>query len=117
MRQKCVCCVVRSVPPSPFVVSVKSAIVLNVFTPTLVGPMLFLKCNTNDIGSFEFTAIALLCNVVCRDGVQSNVVYLGCFSITCRNSLCFLCPNPYPFPTGFSENTRVYAPGFGTIAA
>ena len=37
--------------------------------------------------------------------------------LTCRNSLCFLCPNPYPFPTGFSENTRVYAPGFGTIAA
>ena len=42
-----------------------------------------------------------------RDGVH----------ITCRKSLCFLCPNPYPFPTGFSENTRVYAPGFGTIAA
>ena len=36
---------------------------------------------------------------------------------TCRKSLCFLCPNPYPFPTGFSENTSVYAPGFGTIAA
>ena len=36
---------------------------------------------------------------------------------TCRKSLCFLCPNPYPFPTGFSKNTRVYAPGFGTIAA
>ena len=36
---------------------------------------------------------------------------------TCRKSLCFLCPNPYPFPTGLSENTRVYAPGFGTIAA
>ena len=36
---------------------------------------------------------------------------------TCRKSLCLLCPNPYPFPTGFSENTRVYAPGFGTITA
>ena len=44
---------------------------------------------------------------------------MGCFTwaSTCRKSLCFLCPNPYPFPTGFSENTRVYAPGFGTIAA
>ena len=40
---------------------------------------------------------------------------LGCY--TCRKLLCFLCPNPYPFPTGFSENTRVYAPGFGNIAA
>ena len=38
-------------------------------------------------------------------------------SYTCRKSLCFLCPNPYPFSTGFRENTRVYAPGFGTIAA
>ena len=37
--------------------------------------------------------------------------------VTCRKSLCFLCPNPYPFPTGFSENTRVYTLGFGTIAA
>ena len=37
--------------------------------------------------------------------------------ITCRQSLYSLCPNPYPFPTGSSENTRVYAPGFGTIAA
>ena len=44
MRQKCVCCVVRSIPPSQFVV-------LNVLTPTLVGPMLFVKYNTNDIWS------------------------------------------------------------------
>ena len=43
MREKCACCVVRSVPPSQFVVSVKSTIVLNVSTPTLVGPMLFVK--------------------------------------------------------------------------
>ena len=42
---------------------------------------------------------------------------LGLFRVTCRKSLCFLCPNPYPFPTGFSENTSVYAPGFRTIAA
>ena len=51
MRQKCVCCVVGSVPPSQFVVSVKSTIVLNVLTPTLVGPMLFVKYNTNYIWS------------------------------------------------------------------
>ena len=51
MRQKCVCCVVRSVPASHFVVSVKSTIVLNVLTPTVVGPMLFAKYNTNDIWS------------------------------------------------------------------
>ena len=71
MRQKCV-------PPSQLVVSVKSTIVLNVLTPTLVGPMLFVKHSTNDIWSFvEFTAIALLCNVLCREGVQCNVVYFG----------------------------------------
>ena len=51
MRQKCVCCVVRSVPPSRFVVNGKSTIVLNVLTPTLVGPMLFVKYNTKDISS------------------------------------------------------------------
>ena len=43
MRQKCVCCVARSAPPSQFVMSVRSTIVLNVLTPTLVGPMLFCK--------------------------------------------------------------------------
>ena len=48
MRQKCVCCVVRSAPPSQFVVSMKSTIVLNVLTPTLVGAMFFGKYNTND---------------------------------------------------------------------
>ena len=48
MRQKCVCCVVRSAPPSRFVMSVRSTIVLNVLTPTLVGAMLFVKYNTND---------------------------------------------------------------------
>ena len=48
MRQKCVCCVARSASPSQFVMSVRSTIVLNVLTPTLVGPMLFVKYNTND---------------------------------------------------------------------
>ena len=48
MRQKSVCCVARSAPPSQFVMSVRSTIVLNVLTPTLVGPMLFVKYNTDD---------------------------------------------------------------------
>ena len=48
MRQNCVCCVARSAPPLHFVMSVKSTIVLNVLTRTLVGPMLFVKYNTND---------------------------------------------------------------------
>ena len=46
MRQKCVCCVARSAPPSQFVMSVRSTIVLNVLT--LVRPMLFVKYNTDD---------------------------------------------------------------------
>ena len=48
MRQKCVCCVAGSAPPSQFVMSVRSIIVLNILTPTLVGPMLFVKYNTDD---------------------------------------------------------------------
>ena len=32
-------------PPWQFVMSVRSTIVLNVLTPTLVGPMLFVKYN------------------------------------------------------------------------
>ena len=51
MWQNSVCCVARSAPPSQFVMSVRSTIVLNVLTPTLVGPMLFVKYNTNDIWS------------------------------------------------------------------
>ena len=47
MRQKCVCCVARRAPPSQFVMSVRSAIVLNVLTPRLVGPMLFVKYDTD----------------------------------------------------------------------
>ena len=48
MRQKCVCCFAKGAPPSQFVMSIRSTIVLNVLTPTLVGPMLFVKYNTND---------------------------------------------------------------------
>ena len=48
MRQKCVCCVANGAPPSQFVMSVRSTIVMNVLTPTLVGPMLFVKYTTND---------------------------------------------------------------------
>ena len=49
MREKCVCCVVTSAPPSQFVLSVRSTIVLNVLTPTLVGIMLFVKPMLSDI--------------------------------------------------------------------
>ena len=48
MRQKCVCCVAKGASPSQFVMGVRSTIVMNVLTPTLVGPMLFLKYTTND---------------------------------------------------------------------
>ena len=67
----------------------------------------------------------------CRTLVQVHVGRVACKEMedggyekrakrgfrTRRKSLCFLCPNRYPFPTGFSENTWVYAPAFGTIAA
>ena len=43
------CCQKRSTVQ--FVVRVRSTIVLNVLTPVLVGPMLFVKYNTNDIWS------------------------------------------------------------------
>ena len=33
------------------------------------------------VGVAEFIDIALLCNVLCREGVQCNVVYLGGFSM------------------------------------
>ena len=82
MRKKCVCCVARSAPPSQLVMSVRSTIVLNVLTPTLVGPMMFVTYNTDDSWScWSCTNIALLCNVLCRAGVQCNVGYLGGFSM------------------------------------
>ena len=40
------CCQKRST--MQFVMSVRSTVVLNVLTPTLVGPMLFVKYNTDD---------------------------------------------------------------------
>ena len=42
-------CVVTSAPPSQFVVSVRSTIVVNVLTPTLVGMILFIKDILSDI--------------------------------------------------------------------
>ena len=42
MRRKCVRCVVTRAPPSQFVVAVRSTMVVNVLTPTLVGIMLFI---------------------------------------------------------------------------
>ena len=74
------CCVANGAPPSQFVMSVRSTIVLNVLTPTLVGAML-LSTLQMTFGVVEFTAIALLCSVLCREGVQCNVVYLGGFSM------------------------------------
>ena len=41
MRHRCVLCVITSAPPSQFVVSVRSVIVLNVLMPTLVEMILF----------------------------------------------------------------------------
>ena len=37
--------------------------------------------NEMTFGVVQFTAIALFLNPLCREGVQSNVVYLGGFSI------------------------------------
>ena len=48
MRRKCVFCVAKGAPPLQFVMSVRSTIVMNVLTPTLVGPMLFVNYTTND---------------------------------------------------------------------
>ena len=43
MRQMWVCCVVKSDPPSLFVVSARSIVVMNVLMPTLVGNKLFIR--------------------------------------------------------------------------
>ena len=56
------CIVLSQALPSHFVVSVRSAIVGNVLTPTLVGIMLFIK----DI-------------LICQEGLRSSAVYLGDF--------------------------------------
>ena len=63
MRQKCVCCVARSAPPSQLW---DQCCLLSTIRMTVAGVA-------------EFTAIALLCNVLCREGVQCKVVYLGGF--------------------------------------
>ena len=57
-------CVVTSAPPSHFVVSVRSTIVLNVLTSTLVGMILFVKHILSDILCcriliFRFVQLAL----------------------------------------------------------
>ena len=54
---------------------------LTVLTPTLVGPMLFVKYTKMTVGVVEFTVSTSLCNVLCREGVQCNMVYLGGFSM------------------------------------
>ena len=80
MRQKCVCCVARSAAPSQFVMSVRSTIVLNVVTH-LWDQRCLLSTIQMTVRVAEFTDIALLCNVLCREGVQYDVVYLGGFSM------------------------------------
>ena len=80
MRQKCVCCVARSAPPSQFVMSVRSTIVLNVLWD-LWDQCCLLSTIQMTVGVAEFTDIAVLCNVLCREGLQCNVVYLGGFSM------------------------------------
>ena len=80
MRQKCVCCGATSAPPSQFVMSARSTIVLNVLTP-MWDQCCLLSTIQMTVGVVEFTAIALLCNMLCREGVQCNVVYLGGFSM------------------------------------
>ena len=49
MGWKCVRCVVTSAPLSQFLVSVRSIVVLNTLTPTLVGIILFVKDIVGDI--------------------------------------------------------------------
>ena len=44
-------------------------------------PLCLLSTIQMTVGVAEFTNIALLCNVLCREGVQCNVAYLGGFSM------------------------------------
>ena len=81
MRRKCVFCVAKGAPPSQFVMSVRSTIVMNVLTPTLWDQCCLLITLQMTVAVVEVTAIALFCNVLCREGVQCNVVYLGGFSM------------------------------------
>ena len=61
-------CVVLSeaLKPSQFVMIVRSTIVLNVLTPTLVGAMLFVRYNTND--SWRLNSQLLLYYAMCFVG-------------------------------------------------
>ena len=49
--------------------------------PHLWDQCCFLSTLQMTVGVAEFTGIAVLCNVLCREGVQCNVVYLGSFSM------------------------------------
>ena len=49
MRQRFVLCVVKSTPPSQFVVSARSINVLKVLTPILVGIILFVRHMRSDM--------------------------------------------------------------------
>ena len=49
MRQRCVLCLVKSTPPSQFVMSARSIIVLNVLMPILASIILFVWHMTSDM--------------------------------------------------------------------
>ena len=49
MRQRCGLCVAKSSPPSQFVVSARSIILLNVLTPTVVEIVLFVRHMISDM--------------------------------------------------------------------
>ena len=72
MQQRCVLCVVKSTPLSQFVVSARSIIVLNVWTPTLV-----LRDRTCMGVEFSYFTV---CRVLCRESC-------GLLGSTCGASL------------------------------
>ena len=80
MRQRCVLCVVNSTPLSQFMVSARSIIVLNVWSPTLVTIGLFVGHMSSDmhgrwIQLFRLVQCALYVGKVC-----GSLWYLGGFS-------------------------------------
>ena len=75
--EACALCV-TSAPPSQFVMSVRSTIVVNVLTTIVGGMILFFNHITSDILCCSIL-VFWLCNVLCREGLRSNAVYFGDF--------------------------------------
>ena len=73
MRQMCVRCVIRSAPPSQFVVSATSFIVTNALMPTLVGNKLFISQYMMDADCCYFD----LCSALSGESLRSTLVDLG----------------------------------------